>query len=59
MTVMLDSVSAIRAKYGEFLYAAEWFFTILFTVEYIFRLLGHQRRKKVLQVFRVVYIGLL
>lgn len=39
MTVMLDSVSSIRAKYGEFLYAAEWFFTILFTVEYIFRLL--------------------
>jgi voltage-gated potassium channel len=39
MTVMLDSVSSIRAKYGDFLYAAEWFFTILFTVEYIFRLL--------------------
>lgn len=39
MTVMLDSVSSIRAKHGEFLYAAEWFFTILFTAEYIFRLL--------------------
>jgi len=39
MTVMLDSVSSIRMKYGEFLYASEWFFTILFTVEYIFRLL--------------------
>ena len=39
MTVMLDSVSSIRARYGEILYAAEWFFTILFTVEYIFRLL--------------------
>jgi voltage-gated potassium channel len=39
MTVMLDSVSSIRSKYGEFLYAAEWFFTILFTVEYIFRLI--------------------
>ncbi|MHC4752458.1 MAG: ion transporter, partial [Planctomycetota bacterium] len=39
MTIMLDSVSSIRAKYGELLYAAEWFFTILFTVEYIFRLL--------------------
>ena len=39
MIVMLDSVNSIRAKYGEFLYAAEWFFTILFTVEYIFRLL--------------------
>ena len=39
VTVMLDSVSSVRAKYGELLYAGEWFFTILFTVEYIFRLL--------------------
>jgi voltage-gated potassium channel len=39
LTVMLDSVSSIRARYGQFLYAAEWFFTILFTVEYILRLL--------------------
>lgn len=39
LTVMLDSVSSIRAKCGQFLYAAEWFFTILFTVEYILRLL--------------------
>jgi voltage-gated potassium channel len=38
VTVMLDSVSSIRAKYGAFLYAAEWFFTILFTAEYILRL---------------------
>ncbi|HUS71465.1 MAG TPA: ion transporter [Sedimentisphaerales bacterium] len=39
LTVMLDSVSSVRAKCGQFLYAAEWFFTILFTVEYILRLL--------------------
>ena len=38
MTVMLDSVADVRADYGEFLYAAEWFFTILFTVEYLLRL---------------------
>ena len=43
MTVMLDSVSAIRAEYGALLYTAEWFFTILFTVEYVFRLLCVQR----------------
>ncbi len=35
ITIMLDSVSSIRAKHGELLYAVEWFFTILFTVEYI------------------------
>ena len=39
LTVMLDSVSSIRAEFGRFLYAAEWFFTILFTIEYILRLL--------------------
>ena len=39
LTVMLDSVSSVRARCGQFLYAAEWFFTILFTIEYILRLL--------------------
>jgi voltage-gated potassium channel len=39
LAVMLDSVSSVRARYGQLLYAVEWFFTILFTVEYILRLL--------------------
>jgi voltage-gated potassium channel len=38
-TVMLDSVSSIHDRYGVWLYAVEWVFTILFTVEYILRLL--------------------
>ncbi len=38
LAVMLDSVAGIRAQYGSFLYAAEWFFTILFTIEYLLRL---------------------
>ena len=37
--VMLDSVSSVRGKYGQLLYAFEWFFTILFTLEYVLRLL--------------------
>ena len=37
--VMLDSVSSVGSKYGKLLYALEWFFTILFTVEYIMRLI--------------------
>ena len=37
--VMLDSVAPIRARYGPLLHDVEWFFTILFTVEYIFRLI--------------------
>jgi voltage-gated potassium channel len=35
---MLDSVPQINAKYGQQLYYAEWFFTVLFTVEYAVRL---------------------
>jgi len=37
--VMLDSISSVHADYGGLLKAAEWFFTILFTIEYILRLL--------------------
>jgi voltage-gated potassium channel len=38
VAVMLDSVGAIRQAYGAQLYALEWFFTLLFTVEYGLRL---------------------
>ena len=37
--VMLDSVGSVNAKYGSPLKAAEWFFTILFTIEYVLRLI--------------------
>lgn len=37
--VMLDSVGSIRRVYGGFLYGVEWFFTLVFTVEYIARLI--------------------
>ena len=42
-TVVLESVSSIRALYGDILHALEWFFTILFTIEYVLRLLCVQR----------------
>ena len=38
--VMLDSVSAIQKTYGQILLAGEWLFTILFTIEYLLRLLS-------------------
>lgn len=38
IAVMLESVESIALKYGDELHAAEWFFTIVFTVEYIMRL---------------------
>jgi len=37
--ILLDSVSSLRAEYGPVLYAVAWLFTILFTLEYVVRLL--------------------
>lgn len=38
VVVLLESVADIRTMYGPELNLLEWFFTILFTVEYLFRL---------------------
>lgn len=38
--VLADSVGAIQASYGRLLMAAEWFFTILFSIEYFLRLVS-------------------
>jgi len=41
--VMLDSVSAVKARWHDALYVAEWGFTILFTLEYGLRLWSVKR----------------
>ncbi|MEJ2637241.1 MAG: ion transporter [Calditrichia bacterium] len=46
VSVMLDSVGVIRAEYGRTLYLAEWFFTILFSIEYLLRLVSVGRPLK-------------
>ena len=38
ITVLLDSVSDYNKSYGNYLYIAEWIFTILFTIEYLLRI---------------------
>jgi voltage-gated potassium channel len=38
LAAILESVAGVRNRYGTFLYGLEWFFTILFTIEYLFRL---------------------
>ena len=38
VVIMLESVTSIRTEYGGALRGAEWFFTLLFTVEYVTRL---------------------
>lgn len=41
--VMLESVPRVRAEYGRWLTIAEWSFTILFTIEYVLRLVAVTR----------------
>ena len=43
LAVILESVAGVRARYGAMLQAVEWIFTILFTAEYILRLLCVRR----------------
>jgi voltage-gated potassium channel len=38
LVVMLDSVRAVSTKYGDVLGVLEWFFTLMFTAEYLARL---------------------
>jgi voltage-gated potassium channel len=42
-TVILESVRRVRMQYGDLLYALEWLFTLLFTAEYLLRLLSVRR----------------
>jgi len=44
--VMAESMASVRARYGHSLHAAEWAFTILFTVEYVVRLVSVRRPKR-------------
>ena len=42
--VILDSVLYMRLQYGTLFFYAEWFFTILFTIEYLLRLFSAPNR---------------
>lgn len=46
IVVMLDSVKPIHQVHGDLLYKIEWFFTILFTIEYLLRLYTVQKSIK-------------
>jgi voltage-gated potassium channel len=46
LVVMLDSVTWIREDYEGLLYALEWFFTIIFSIEYVLRLISVRRPAK-------------
>lgn len=40
LVVMLDSVASIHAQWGESLLYLEWFFTFIFSLEYVARLIS-------------------
>lgn len=46
LVVMLDSIATLNAAYGELFKTAEWIFTILFTVEYLIRIIAVKDPKK-------------
>lgn len=46
LVVMLDSVLYLRLQYGRLFFIAEWFFTLLFTVEYVLRLYSAPNRRR-------------
>jgi len=43
ITIMLDSIRSVKSQYGSLLFYAEWVFTVLFTIEYISRLVSVKR----------------
>ncbi|MPY08124.1 ion transporter [Moraxella catarrhalis] len=51
LVVMLDSVLFLRLQYGRLFFVAEWFFTILFTIEYALRLYSAPNRRRYVTSF--------
>ncbi len=49
--VMLDSVSELHLEYRTFFLYAEWFFTILFTIEYLVRIYVSRKRIRYVRSF--------
>ncbi len=51
LVVMLDSVLFLRLQYGRLFFVAEWFFTVLFTIEYALRLYSSPNRRRYVTSF--------
>jgi voltage-gated potassium channel len=43
LVVFLESISELRTSYGDVFYYLEWFFTILFSIEYILRIISTKK----------------
>lgn len=53
--VMMDSVPELHIKYGKLLHNLEWILTILFTIEYVLRLISAKRPVK----FAFSFLGII
>ncbi|MFP2907420.1 ion transporter [Pyxidicoccus sp. 3LFB2] len=51
LAVMLESVTSVREQFGPELRATEWFFTALFSTEYVLRLIAVQRPLRYMRSF--------
>jgi len=51
VTVILESTEPLRTKYAEVFISTEWFFTLIFTIEYIFRIYSHPKPWKYITSF--------
>ncbi|NBC16014.1 MAG: ion transporter [Bacteroidetes bacterium] len=51
VAVMLESIGSVHEQYGAWLRAAEWVFTVLFTIEYVVRLICVGRRLRYARSF--------
>ncbi|CAA0195315.1 Potassium voltage-gated channel subfamily KQT [Tenacibaculum maritimum] len=55
LLVMLESVEAINAEYSKLLNTTEWFITILFTIEYILRIVAiHKPTKYIFSFYGII-----
>jgi voltage-gated potassium channel len=55
LVVMLESVPTIHEQWGAFLIGAEWFFTLIFSLEYIIRLfIVIEKRKYAFSFFGII-----
>lgn len=53
--VMLDSIASVRAAYGSLLNGAEWLFTILFSIEYVLRIICvRQKRNYIFSFYGII-----
>ncbi len=55
LIVLLDSINIVHARFNEWIFLAEWFFTLLFTIEYICRIIAVRLpRRYIFSFFGVV-----